>query len=132
MPVVSVTRLRIRRWNFLPGFAWQTLRIAMQAKRAPGNLAMHLLRDRKKTFWTLTLWESERAMREFMLARPHGPAMRNLLNWCDEAALVHWTQEDSQLPTWAEAHRRLLAEGRPSKVHYPSSAHTAHAVEPPG
>ena len=57
-----------------------------------------------------------------MQAEPHGPAMRKLLEWCDEAALVHWTQEDEELPTWTEAHRRMLREGRPSKVNHPSEA----------
>ena len=66
------------------------------------------------------------SMKAFMHAAPHGPAMRRLLEWCDEASLVHWPQDDPELPDWAEAHRRLESEGRPSKVHHPSAAHTAH------
>ena len=48
-----------------------------------------------------------------MMAAPHGPTMRKLLEWCDEASLVHWTQDEAELPSWEEAHRRLLHEGRP-------------------
>ena len=58
-------------------------------------------------------------MKAFMLASPHGPTMRKLLEWCDEAALVHWTQAAAELPFWPEAHRRLLQEGRKSKVTQP-------------
>ena len=58
-------------------------------------------------------------MKTFMLAAPHGPAMRRLLEWCDEAALVHWTQTGSELPSWDEAHRRIQHEGRSSKVNHP-------------
>ncbi len=36
-------------------------------------------------------------MKAFMHAAPHGPAMRKLLNWCDEAALVRWTQAGADL-----------------------------------
>jgi hypothetical protein len=57
--------------------------------------------------------------------------MRKLLDWCDEAALVHWTQPDAELPSWKEAHRRLELEGRASKVNYPSTAHRAHAFPAP-
>jgi hypothetical protein len=58
--------------------------------------------------------------------------MRKLLEWCDEAALVHWTQEDDELPSWTEAHRRMLREGRPSKVNHPSEAQKAHRIDAPG
>jgi hypothetical protein len=131
MPVVSITRLRVRSWLYLPAFLFQALRIARQAGRAEGNLAVKLLRDRRSTFWTGTSWSSEGSMKAFMLATPHGPAMRSLLQWCDEAALVHWTQAGAELPSWEEAHRRLQREGRPSKVNHPSAAHTAHAFPAP-
>ena len=131
MPLVSITRLRIRRWWFLPQFALASLRSAKQATTADGNLAVALLRDRRSTFWTATSWTSESAMKGFMHATPHGPVMRKLLDWCDEASLVHWTQDSAELPAWNEAHRRLEREGRPSKVSRPSEAHTAHRFPAP-
>jgi len=70
-------------------------------------------------------------MRAFMVASPHRVAMVNLLDWCDEASLAHWTQESAQLPDWVEAHRRLVAEGRRSKVRHPSPAHEAFQIPPP-
>ena len=70
-------------------------------------------------------------MKAFMHAKPHGPTMRRLLHWCDEAALVHWTQAGAELPSWEEAHKRIQQEGRPSKVNHPSAAHTAHAIVAP-
>jgi hypothetical protein len=70
-------------------------------------------------------------MRKFMLAKPHAPAMRKLLNWCDEAAVVHWTQPDVTLPTWLEAHRRMQQEGRTSKVDHPSPDQAAKVIGAP-
>jgi hypothetical protein len=131
MPVVSITRLRVRSWRYLPAFFIQTLRIARQAARAEGSLAVKLLRNSRNTFWTCTTWSSEAAMKAFMLAPPHGSTMRKLLDWCDEAALVHWTQDEHALPSWKEAHKRLQREGRPSKVRHPSSAHSSHAFPVP-
>ena len=130
MPVVSITRLRVRSWRFLPSFALQTFRIAFQAARADGVLKVSLLRD-SNTYWTSTSWASEAAMKAFMHAAPHGPTMRSLLEWCDEAALVHWTQDGPELPDWSDAHRRLEKEGRPSKVNHPSPAHKAHKFPVP-
>jgi len=131
MPFVSITRLRVRSWSYFPAFLVQTLRIARQAARADGSLAVKLLRDHRNAFWTGTSWSSEDSMAAFMHAKPHGPTMRSLLRWCDEAALVHWTQADAELPSWAEAHKRIQQEGRNSKVNHPSAAHTAHMIPAP-
>ena len=131
MPIISVTRLRVRSWTFLPAFLIQSLRIGRQARNAAGNLGVNLLADRRKTFWTCTCWESEAAMRAFMLAGPHGPTMRKLLEWCDEAALVHWSQPGQELPTWMEAHQRMQREGRTSKVNHPSEDQRRFLIAPP-
>jgi hypothetical protein len=131
MPVVSVTRLRVRSWIYLPAFLFRSLRIGQQAKKAPGNFAAKILNDRQRTFWTCTGWESEAAMKAFMLAPPHGPAMRKLLDWCDEAALVHWSQPGPELPPWAEAHARMQREGRTSKVNHPSEDQRRFVIAPP-
>jgi heme-degrading monooxygenase HmoA len=131
MPVVAVTRLRVRSWFYLPAFIIRSLRIARQAKSAPGNLGVQFLNDRRNAFWTSTSWESQAAMRAFMLAPPHGPAMRKLLEWCDEAALVHWSQPGPELPGWTEAHQRMQREGRTSKVNHPSEAQRRFVIAPP-
>lgn len=131
MPLVSVTRLRVRSWRFMPPFFFYALRSALQARRAEGNLAVKLLNDRNRTFWTATLWVSEADIKKFMISGVHGRAMRKLLHWCDEAALVHWSQEASTLPSWTDAHSRLQSEGRPSKVNHPSPVHIAHRFPEP-
>jgi len=131
MPVVSITRVRVRSWRYLPPFYINTMRIARQTGKAAGNLRIALLKDQRNTFWTSTSWSSEAAMKAFMHTAPHGSAMPKLRQWCDEASIVHWTQDGPELPAWSEAHRRLETEGRPSKVHHPSPAHTAHKFPPP-
>ena len=112
-------------------FAWYALRSSRQAARAEGNVAVKVLRERRNTFWTATVWASEGPMKEFMIAGAHGKAMRRLMKWCDEAAVVHWTQESAELPSWAEAHRRLQDEGRLSKVSHPSAEHLAREFAAP-
>ncbi len=70
-------------------------------------------------------------MNAFRIAGAHSSAMSKLLNWCDEAAVGNWNQDTPELPTWQEAHRRMVTEGRLSKVSHPSSAQTAKQIAGP-
>src|SRR5260370_2997505 len=131
MVLVSITRLRLRSWRFLPMFAWYVLRSARQAARAEGNLAAKLLRERRNTFWTSTIWTGEAAMKKFMTSGAHGKAMRKLAKWCDEAAGVHWTQESPQPPSRLEADQRLQKDGSPSQGTHPlTRPHPYHIFVP--
>lgn len=120
---ISLTRLRIRSIRFLPFFALHTLQAIRQVRKASGFQTGALLQDRDWTYWTMTAWDSHESMRQFMTTGPHKRAMPHLMNWCDEAAVAHWNQEGSALPTWKEADRRMRADGRASKVRKPSSRH---------
>ena len=131
MPFVSVTRLRLRGWRFLPAFGIGAFRSARQAKSAPGALTVALLADSGRAFWTLTVWQDEPAMRAFMGSGAHRRVMPRLLDWCDAAFLVHWTQDLPEPPSWAEAHRRMLKEGRRSRVRFPSPAHERFEIPAP-
>ena len=123
MTFVSITRLRIRSPRFMPRFVLHTWRTLRQIRQAPGYIDGSLLADRKRTFWTMTLWQDQAAMRAYMTSGAHLKAMPMLLGWCDEASVVHWTQDDAVAPNWGEADRRMRTEGRPSKVRHPAGNH---------
>lgn len=123
MVFVSITRLRIRSLRFMPAFILDTLLTTRQTKRAEGFLGGSLLPDRRRAFWTLTLWRDQADMRRYMTSGAHRKAMPKLLNWCDEASVVHWQQDDPVAPDWIMADRRMRADGRPSKVRNPAPHH---------
>jgi len=131
MPFVSITRLRIRSFWFMPLFAVYTQRSLRQVKAATGFHAGGLLPDRKNTFWTMTLWDSMESMRRYITAGAHKAAMPKLMRWCDEASVAHWDQDDHALPSWEEADRRMRGEGRISKVRYPSPHHADMTFDEP-
>ena len=131
MPFVSVSRLRVRSWRYLPGFVIQSLRAVRQAKLADGSLAVSVLRDVDRAFWTRTVWRDEAAMRSFMRSGVHRRIMARLPEWCDEAALAHWVQDDNEPASGAEAHRRLQKEGRRSRVDHPSDAQRRFEIREP-
>ena len=124
MAFVSVTRLRVRSFVFMPAFLWYTLRSQRQVVRAPGFAGGRLLVDAHRTYWTLSVWESEQSMKKFRGAGAHSKVMPKLANWCDEAAYAHWMPASNGVPTWEEAYERLVLDGKLSRVVHPSEAHT--------
>lgn len=131
MTFISVTRLRIRSVRFMPRFVLHALRSLRQCRQASGFLDGSLLADRKLTFWTMTLWQDQGAMRAYMTGGAHLKAMPKLLDWCDEASVVHWTQDDDAMPSWEEVDRKMRAQGRSSKVRHPSPVHASLSFAAP-
>lgn len=131
MALVSVTRLRLRKLRFLPGFAWLAVRSSVQAKRAEGNLQTLTIKDRGLTFWTITVWRDQEAMRAFRNSGDHKTAMPKLYEWCDEASYVHWEQESDTAPNLKNAYDLLVAEGVVSRLRYPSVNHATRAFREP-
>lgn len=129
--LASVTRLRVRAMRYLPAFLWYTFRSQRQVRRAAGFMGGRLLVDAHWTFWTLTLWESEKAMKAFRGSGAHAQVMPRLAKWCDEAAYAHWTIPAGGVPSWPEAYERLRSEGKLSRVELPSSDHEARRFPQP-
>ena len=131
MPFISITRLRVRSIRFLPFFVLYTYRSLRPVKTSSGFQSGGLLADRSSTFWTMTAWDNQESMRRFMTTGSHRAAMPRLLDWCDEASVVHWDQAESALPSWKEADERMPASGRASKVRNPSPQHATLTYRTP-
>jgi hypothetical protein len=131
MAFVSVTRLRFRSATYLLPFMLHALFALRQARRSPGSLSTALLRDQQRTFWTVTAWRDESAMRSFMLSGSHRKVMPKLRRWCDEASVVHWDDASPVLPDWEIVHRRMQRDGRRSAVDAPSVDHQAYRIPVP-
>jgi hypothetical protein len=131
MPLASITRLRVRSIRYLPEFLFRALASVRQARTSNGCLFADVRREAKTVFWTRTLWRDEPSMRAFMTTGAHRKVMPKILNWCDEASLTHWQQEDDTPPMWPEAKTRVRNEGRISRVRYPSPAHQRGETVPP-
>jgi heme-degrading monooxygenase HmoA len=128
---ISVTRLRVRKLIYLPQFLWRTQLAQRQVVKVPGFVGGRLLVDRRRAYWTLTAWESEKAMKAYRGSGAHGAVMPRLMHWCDEAAYAHWESPQATLPEWPEAYQHLISAGRLSRVNHPSAAHEAREFAPP-
>lgn len=131
MPVLSVTRLRLRSVRYLARFAPGAFASGRQARAAPGFLAGAVLADRGLAFWTLTLWRDGAALDAFVRSGAHRGAMPGLIEWCDEAAVARWDVPEAALPGWHEVDARLRRHGRASRVRHPSPSHATLTHEAP-
>ena len=131
MSTVSITRLRVRSWQFLPQFLLHAMRSAWQVKKASGVQSATIMKEDWRTYWTRTIWTDEAMMKKFMISGNHRIAMPKLMSICDEASVARWHQNDSTIPSWDEAHKRMQHEGRASKVNNPSAAQNAFHIPAP-
>ena len=129
MPLIAVTRLRIRSSALCCRLAGIPGTHSDRPRRAPGSLGVKLRKAEGLAFWTLTAWQDEAAMSAYRITLPHRHAMPKLLEWCDEAAVVHWNQESVELPDWKTAERRMAESGRLSKVNHPSADQQAGRLD---
>jgi len=134
MVFVSVTRLRLKSPFYLPVFMWNNFLTIWQIINTPGFLGGKVLRDAKQTFWTMTAWEEQAAMKIFRNSGTHRSVMPKIQDWCDEASVVHWKQEDSNLsnlPDWGDVHHRLVTEGFVTRLSNPSPTHLQQNIPAP-
>ena len=131
MVFVSVTRLHLRSPFDFPAFGWNLLLTTWQIINTPGFLGGKLLQDANRTFWTMTTWDEQTAMKIYRNSGAHRSVMPKIQDWCDEASVVHWRQDDSSLPNWREAHYRLVTKGFLTKLSKPSPAHLKRDIPEP-
>ena len=130
MYTVSITRLRVRSIFLMPLFTLHAMRTSSQAQKAEGILGVETRFEKNNVVWTKTIWTEESAMKKYRGSGAHQIAMRILSEMCSEASVTRWQQDGAELPTWEEAHRRLLAEGKLSKVKHPSPLQVAGKTAP--
>ena len=123
MALISVTRTRLRSLRYLSAFLEYAERSYSQAKQAPGNIHATTRSQTETIYWTLSAWDDEASMQTYMMAGTHREAMTKLAEWCDEASVVHWHQDSSELPSWDVAEQWMSKHGRFGPLKSPSEAH---------
>ncbi|WP_395571998.1 DUF3291 domain-containing protein [Streptomyces sp. BK79] len=95
-------------WGAL-AFLARTPGVWRQVRGAPGAYGASLKAEPfKRTFWTLSAWESPEALRAFARSGAHAPASRKLSAQMRDAKFTTWTVTSEELPvSWAEVRRRL-------------------------
>ncbi|MBO2464793.1 DUF3291 domain-containing protein [Actinomadura violacea] len=108
---VMASRLEVRSLRHVPGFLLASMTLLRQARRSDGahgvTLKAQLL---GRTFWTLSAWRDEKAIRAYAAAEPHRSSMRAKRAVMRDSTFVFWQVKAADLPiTWQEARRRIAA-----------------------
>ena len=117
MPVIVVTRLRLRDAAFFDEFFAHAVAVVEQAKNSPGNLDADVLAEANNTYWTRTAWQERDLMNAFVGSEPHLSTMGRIDEWCDEATFIDWEQASADPPDWQDGYRRLVASGQGGEPH---------------
>ncbi|MYW68238.1 DUF3291 domain-containing protein [Streptomyces sp. SID8379] len=77
--------------------------------RAPGAYGATLkAQPFKRTFWTLSAWESPEALKGFAASAPHGPVAAGLRGQMKDAQFLTWKAPTDDLPLdWKDVLRRF-------------------------
>lgn len=131
MPVIVVTRLRLRDAAFFDEFFAGAVAVTEQAQNSEGNLGADVLAEANNTFWTGTAWQERELMHAFVGSEPHLTTMGRLDDWCDEATFVDWEQASAEPPDWQDGYRQLIANGQAASLTNASDAHRARGFPAP-
>ena len=131
MPVIVVTRLRLKDPDLFTEFFESAVAVVEQAKHSHGNVAADVLADANSTFWTRTAWESREVMNGFVGSEPHRRTMVRIDSWCDEATFVDWDQSGAEVPSWQEGYERLARDGQVTALTNGTAAHHSRQFPPP-
>ena len=103
--LVLLSELPVKRFRDLGVFLLYTWRIQGQLRHRPGLLGYSLLaRILKRQFWTLSVWEGEAALHQFVVENPHGQVMTALQGKMAQTHFVRWSMPGSEFPPrWRDA-----------------------------
>jgi len=131
MPVIVVTRLRLKDLALLDEFFTDAVAAIEQAQQAAGNLGADALADANNAWWSKTAWTERGPMEAYVNAEPHLDISTRLDHYCDEATFVDWEQDSADLPDWPTSWRHLVADGMVAELTQPSPANQTRAFPPP-
>lgn len=108
--VALLSFLPLKRYRKIPKFAGLTMETMSQLTKSHGligySLGAELLRKR---FWTLSAWEDQQALMDFVEQIPHSRIMQELAPHMGKTQFARWTVRASEIPIpWARALEHLL------------------------
>ena len=131
MPIIVVTRLRLRDAALLDEFFTDAVAAIEQAMTSEGNLGADALADANNAWWSVTAWRERPQMQAYVDSEPHRGISARLDHYCDEATFVDWDQASPDLPDWQVSWRHLTADGKAADLTHPSAANQIRDFPPP-
>lgn len=110
--IALLSYLPLRRYRAIPRFLQFSLRIQKQLRDTPGVIGYSFRAKLiSRNFWTLSVWENEQSLMDFVTRIPHGEAMKAMIPHMGPTKFTQWKVNASALPLrWEEAIKRSLQE----------------------
>jgi quinol monooxygenase YgiN len=131
MPVIVVTRLRLKDPALLDEFFTDAVAAIEQAMKSEGNLGADALADAGNVWWSVSAWHDRGRMQAYVDSEPHRGISTRLDHFCDEATFVDWEQSSPGLPDWQTSWRHLTADGKAAELTHASAANHTRDFPPP-
>ena len=131
MPIIVVTRLRLRDPQLLDEFFTDAVAAIEQAMKSEGNLGADALADANNAWWSVSAWQERRLMQAYVGSEPHQAISTRLDHYCDEATFVDWEQASPDLPDWPTSYQHIVADGTSANLLHPSAAQDDRSFPPP-
>ena len=131
MPVIVVTRLRLKDPGLLDEFFTDAVAAIEQAQKSGGNLGADALADADNAWWSVSSWQARGAMQAFVDSEPHRTITTRLDHYCDEATFVDWEQDSPALPDWQTSWRHITVDGQVAELTDASPANQTRDFPPP-
>jgi hypothetical protein len=135
MPIMVVTRLRLKDPALLDEFFTDAVAAIEQAQKSAGNLGADALADAGNAWWSVSAWTERGPMQAYVDSEPHLTIRARLDHYCDEATFVDWEQASPALPDWPTSWRHLTADGQAVQLSQASpdnqTRNFPRPVEPP-
>ncbi|HEY2823220.1 MAG TPA: hypothetical protein VGJ06_19410 [Candidatus Acidoferrum sp.] len=109
--VVLLSYLPLRRYSKMPLFFRYSGQINRQLRATPGAIG-YTMRAKllSRRFWTLSVWDNDKALMEFVAKVPHGEAMKQIAPYMDKTNFWRWKLPSAEIPPrWDDAMRRAAA-----------------------
>ena len=107
--------LPLNKYSAVPGFFRFSFQIQRQLRSTPGVVGYSLrAKILSRNFWTLSVWQDQNTLMDFVAKIPHGEAMKAMIPHMGSSRFAQWKVTGSSLPlSWVEAMQRLQP-GAPS------------------
>lgn len=97
--IVQASALSLERRRHIPSFLVAAIRLGFTARRTNGFAGLSLIADLKsRTFYTLSAWSDEAALRQFVSQSSHQSVMRQFGPKMADSHFVTWSSADSTDP----------------------------------
>jgi hypothetical protein len=110
--VALLSYLPLHKYSKIPAFMRFSFQIQKQMRETPGAIGYSLrAKILQRDFWTLSVWENDRALMDFVGQVPHAEAMKAIGPHMGPTKFTRWKIAGSAIPpSWDEAMKREARE----------------------